>query len=36
MEEIKIGNQIWLNKNLDVETFRNGDAILHAKKKIYK
>lgn len=31
MEEIKIGNQIWMKKNLDVETFRNGDAILHAK-----
>ena len=31
MEEIKIGSQIWLKKNLDVETFRNGDAILQAK-----
>ena len=31
MEEIKIGNQIWLKKNLDIETFRNGDVIPEAK-----
>jgi len=31
MEEIKIGNQIWMKKNLDVDSFQNGDSILHAK-----
>jgi uncharacterized protein (TIGR02145 family) len=30
MEEIKIGDQIWSVKNLDVDTFRNGDPIPHA------
>ena len=30
MEEIKIGNQIWMKSNLDVETFRNGDSIMQA------
>ena len=25
--EIKIGDQTWTTKNLDVETYRNGDAI---------
>ena len=25
--EIKIGDQTWTSKNLDVETYRNGDAI---------
>ena len=25
--EIKIGNQTWTSKNLDVETFRNGEVI---------
>lgn len=30
-EEVKIGNQIWMKKNLDVVTFRNGDPIPHAK-----
>jgi len=25
--EIKIGDQIWTTKNLDVETYRNGDVI---------
>jgi len=30
MEETKINNQIWMNKNLDVETFRNGDVIIQA------
>lgn len=30
MEEIKIGNQIWMKSNLDVETFKNGDVIIQA------
>ena len=30
-QEIKIDTLIWMNKNLDVETFRNGDKILEAK-----
>jgi uncharacterized protein (TIGR02145 family) len=28
---VKIGNQIWQSKNLDVETFKNGDVIPEAK-----
>jgi uncharacterized protein (TIGR02145 family) len=28
---IKIGNQVWMNKNLDVGKFRNGDPITEAK-----
>jgi uncharacterized protein (TIGR02145 family) len=28
---ITIGNQVWLTKNLDVATFRNGDYIPQAK-----
>lgn len=31
LEEIKIGIQTWAAKNLDVSTFRNGDAIPEAK-----
>jgi uncharacterized protein (TIGR02145 family) len=31
MKEVKIGKQIWMTKNLDVSTFRNGDQIPHAK-----
>jgi uncharacterized protein (TIGR02145 family) len=27
---VKIGNQIWMNRNLDVATFRNGDPIPQA------
>ncbi len=30
-QEIKIGNQTWSTKNLDVSTFRNGDTIPEAK-----
>ncbi|MEY3559976.1 MAG: hypothetical protein RL512_1320 [Bacteroidota bacterium] len=28
---VKIGNQVWMTKNLDVSTFRNGDPIPQAK-----
>ncbi len=31
LEEIKIGTQTWATKNLDVSTFKNGDAIPEAK-----
>lgn len=31
--EVKIGNQIWMKKNLDVDKFRNGDPIPEAKDK---
>ena len=27
MDEVTIGSQVWTAKNLDVETYRNGDAI---------
>lgn len=27
---VTIGNQVWMTKNLDVSTFRNGDTILEA------
>jgi uncharacterized protein (TIGR02145 family) len=30
-EEIKIGKQIWMVKNLDVAHYKNGDEILYAK-----
>jgi uncharacterized protein (TIGR02145 family) len=30
-EEIKIGDQIWMNQNLSVEKFRNGNIIPEAK-----
>lgn len=29
--EIKIGKQVWMTKNLNVNKFRNGDIIPHAK-----
>lgn len=29
--EVKIGNQIWMLKNLDVQHFKNGDLILECK-----
>jgi uncharacterized protein (TIGR02145 family) len=31
MEEIKIGSQIWMNSNLDVSIFNNGDPIDEIK-----
>jgi uncharacterized protein (TIGR02145 family) len=30
-QSVTIGNQIWMTKNLDVSTFRNGDPIPEAK-----
>lgn len=30
-QSVKIGNQVWMTKNLDVDTFRNGDKIQEAK-----
>jgi uncharacterized protein (TIGR02145 family) len=30
-QTITIGNQVWMTKNLDVSTFRNGDVIPEAK-----
>lgn len=30
-EEVKIGKQVWMKKNLDASTFRNGDTIYQAK-----
>lgn len=30
-DEVKIGEQIWMAKNLDVQRFRNGDSIPEAK-----
>jgi len=32
-QEVKIGNQIWMSGNLDVERFRNGDIIPQAQSK---
>lgn len=29
--EVKLGDEIWMGKNLDVATFRNGDSIPEAK-----
>ena len=30
-QTVKIGNQVWMVKNIDVSTFRNGDSIPEAK-----
>ena len=30
-EEVTIGNQVWMTKNLNVDKFRNGDPIPHAE-----
>ncbi len=31
--EVKIGKQIWMQRNLNLSVFRNGDTIFHAKTK---
>ncbi len=30
-DEVKIGNQVWMRKNLNLRTFKNGDVIPEAK-----
>ncbi len=32
-QNVTIGNQLWMTKNLDVSTFRNGDPIPEAKTR---
>ena len=32
-DEVTIGNQVWMAKNLNLDKFRNGDPIPHAKTK---
>ena len=32
-QDVRIGNQVWTSKNLDVSKFRNGEAIPLAKTK---
>ena len=30
-KDVKIGTQVWMSRNLDVDTFRNGDRIRQAR-----
>jgi uncharacterized protein (TIGR02145 family) len=32
-QDVKIGNQVWMSKNLDVSNFRNGEEIPQAKNE---
>lgn len=32
-KDVRIGNQVWMDKNLDVSTFSNGEPIYEAKNK---
>ena len=32
-DSVKIGNQIWMKENLDVERFRNGDSITEVRSQ---
>ena len=34
IDELKIGNQIWMFKNLNSDRFRNGDLIMEVKSQI--
>ena len=35
IDEIKIGDQTWTTKNLDVTTYRNGDLIPEVQGDFY-
>ena len=32
-ENVRIGDQDWMTRNLDVDRFKNGDLIPHVKSK---